>query len=150
MTIMNGRIRAELTDLLADHLKLRIGGFLDWTLISEEAMDFIYGDENGDVPQPECETHQEAGVRRDAQRDPGSASCCDGFTCRCCPGSVDRLEGGPITRGDVVYGVMTQEPLRAAFVYLSHPSQTEEFVRLPRLGFGQTPPSPQGSGSAGE
>lgn len=147
MTIMNGKIRAELTDLLADHLALSVGGCQNWHRIADAAMDFIYGGEDDHLPQPELQEVQ-ADPTGCGQGDPDRASCCDGFTCRCCPGHVDLVEGGPVGP-NVTYGVMTpQELLRDAFVYLGRPSPTEEFVRLPRSGCEPTPPSPQGSGSA--
>ena len=145
MTIMNGRIRAELTDLLADHLALKVGGCQNWHQIADEAMDFIYGGEDGNLQEPEF---PQAKAGTGDQGDPDRPACCNGFTCGCCPGNVDRLDGGPISSGDIVLGVMTQEPLRASFVYLGPPSRPEEFVRLRESGSGQTLQSPQGSGSA--
>lgn len=158
MTIMNGKVRAELTRLLIDHLneqhRVRIIQGQEYSTslqyferVAEDVMDFMYGSEDGDVPQSECETHQEAGAVRDDQGDSGSASCCNGFTCGCCPGGVDRLDGGPVGP-NVTYGVVT--PRESSFVYLGRPSPTEAYVRLPRSNFGPYLRSPQESDSAGE
>lgn len=144
MTIMNGNIRADLTQLLADHLNeqhcIRIIRGTDgvtslghFEKVAEDAMDFIYGSEDGDVPQPECEEPTKTAELWTNHQGPHSGpGCCDGFTCRCCPGSVDRLEGGPVGP-NVTYGVMTPlGPLRDAFVYLGPPSRTEAYVPVPR------------------
>lgn len=142
---MNGSIRADLTQLLADHLNeqhcIRIIQGTEYPTsashfsnVAEDAMDFIYGSEDGDVPQPEG---QEAGDRRDAEGRPGGPTCCGGFTCRCCPGSVDRLDGGPVGP-NVTLGVVYPTTLDA-FVYLGPPSRTEGYVRIPRSGSEPTP-----------
>lgn len=138
---MNSRIREELTDLLAEHFRIELGApMYDWRLVAESAMDFIYGYEDGNVPQPECSLPQEipTDTRSGVQWSGDLTSCCNGFTCGCCPGSVDRLEGGPVAGPSVMYGVMTQEPLRASFVFPDHPSLTGEYVRLRELDSLQT------------
>lgn len=154
LTIMNGNIRAELTRLLADHLNEQhcvriIQGSEYPTSVSHfhnvavDVMDYMYGSEDGDVPQPE-QPEVEADPDQSGQRDLPVTSCCNGFTCGCCPGSVDSVDPG------TVLGVMNPEPLRPSFVYLGPPSRTEEYVPVLRSGSVLTPPSPQGSGSADE
>lgn len=166
MTIMNGRIRAELTQLLADHLNeqhcIRIiqgreypTGADHFKNVAVDAMDFMYGGEDDHLQEQE-QQKVEADPNPGDQGNPGESSCCNGFTCGCCPGSVDRLEGGPITRYDVhqcnpghcdLTGVMLPEPVWASFVYLDRPSRPEAYVPLRGSDFGQTPRSPQGSDS---
>lgn len=147
MTIMNSNIREELTDLLAEHLlSAHIQRVINsrtfanskeyWLQVADEAMDFIYGDENGNVSQPECSPYQEipTDTRSEVQWSGDLTSCCGGFPCGCCFGGVDSLEGGPVAEPSVTFGVMTQEPLRASFVFPDHPSLTGEYVRLRESG----------------
>lgn len=142
---MNGSIRAELTQLLADHLvEKHVARVIAnvgyptsrsmWEIVANDAMDFIYGGEDDSVPQPERQEVQKADSTSGAPR----VGC--GTDCGCLgdggdsPGNVDRLEGGPVT-SETVLGVVT--PVGPdAFVYLGRPSPTGEYVRLPRSNFG--------------
>lgn len=132
---MNSKIREELTGLLAEHLRITLGApVYPWEQVAESAMDFIYGEPDGDVQEPECQEIQAS--HGFAWFGPEGGSC--GDPCDCAepgcswPGDVDRLEGGPVGP-DVVYGVVTpSEVLRGSFVYLGPLSRTEGYVPVPR------------------
>ena len=135
MTIMNSKIREDLTGLLAEHLRITLGApVYPWEQVAEAAMDFIYGEPDGDVQESECQ-EVEASHGFAWFSDQGGAC---GDPCRCgkpeCrwPGNVDRLEGGPV-EVTAVYGVMTpSQVLRESFVYLGPLSRTEQYVPAPR------------------
>ena len=149
MTIMNSKIREELTELLADHLVqtsraryLKAGderahalahreSFLE---LAEDAMDFIYGEPDGDVQKSEQQEVQAS--HGFAWFSDQGGSCGDPCSCGesgCSwPGNVDRLEGGPV-EVTAVYGVMNPPgALRESFVYLGPLSRTEGYVPVPR------------------
>lgn len=151
MTIMNGQIRRELTQLLADHLvdehikkilqgrtyPVSAGLFRE---IAAEAMDFIYGSEDDNVQKPELpqEAPDLLGLREgDPVRDPG---CCGGTGC----GDAGDLRG---VEHSSLLGVIAP---REAFVYLDHRSPTERPVPLRECGSEQTAPSAPEPGSADE
>lgn len=129
---MNSQIREELTGLLAEHLRITLGApVYPWEAVAESAMDFIYGEPDGDVQKPEQSQvparHAWVGDQGDAVGTP----CDCGFVgCRW-PGDVDYVEGGPV-EVTAVYGVMTPSAvLRESFVYLGPLSRTEQYVPVP-------------------
>lgn len=134
---MNSKIREDLTGLLAEHLRITLGApVYPWEQVAEAAMDFIYGEPDGDVQEPEC---QEVEASHGFAWFGDQGGPC-GSPCRCgqseCswPGDVDRLEGGPVGPNvSYVVGVMTPSAvLRESFVYLGPLSRTEQYVPAPR------------------
>lgn len=145
---MNSQIREELTVLLADHLnECQVKRIIEGDgypmeiglvhKIAEDAMDFIYGEPDGDVQKPEQPQVVTTGHAWFGDQGGACGTPCGCGQSECSwPGDVDRLEGGPVGP-NVVYGVVTpSEVLRESFVYLGPLSRTEEYVPAPRSGYG--------------
>lgn len=148
---MNGKIRAELTELLADHLvETQIARYLkagdgrayaiphrqSYLEIAEDAMDFIYGQED-ETNTPDTDV-----------RDLGDSAGSCGPGCRCGLDGWDPLADS--LTGVVHPPTSPAEPLREAFVYLGPPSRTGEYVPAPTSADVPKVPSPPGPDTAGE
>lgn len=133
---MNSKIREDLTGLLADHLCNEIGGApqnCTWGEVAEAAMDFIYGEPDGDVQEPEQpQVTAEGFAWFGDQGGPCGSPCRCGQSGCSWPGNLGSVEDSPV-EVTAVYGVMTPSAvLRESFVYLGPLSRTEQYVPAPR------------------
>lgn len=132
---MNSNIREDLTGLLAEHLNHDVKHLPNfetvteyWQRVAVAAMDFIYGSEHGDVPQPEL---QEADPSERAEgiggHGPGDCGRSDCHWCR----DLDRVETGVSLLG-IMY---LQESQQHVFSCHGPLSPTEGSGPAPRPGY---------------